>query len=142
MKRFRIALVAVAAAGVAIALVLTATRSGAQIGGSGPLDLVANHYKCYRITEWDHFTPVDHRLSDQFGVDVPADVLRPSLLCNPTKKDDTGIPKPNWHLVCYEILVDQDPIEHKADIKNQYGLNTVKTFEPELLCLPSLKNEV
>lgn len=139
----RIVIAVLAAAGVgALLVMIPAVRSGAQVSPTGPLDMIANHYKCYKITEWDHFTPVDHRLTDQFNTDHPADVLRPSLLCNPVKKDDTKIVNPNIHLVCYDILVDQDPTEKKADIKNQYGGNTVKTFEPELLCLPSLKSEV
>jgi hypothetical protein len=139
-KPTRLAIAVLAAAGVAALLVMIPTR--AQISGVGPLDQVANHYKCYRITEWDNFTPVDHRLTDQFATNHPADVLRPSLLCNPTRKDSGPMPQPTWHLVCYEILVDQDPVEHTVGVKNQYPNAELKTFEPELLCLPSLKDEL
>ena len=109
MKRIRIAVLALAAAGALAALVLIpVSRSIAQ--GGGPFDDVANHYSCYNITDHEGFVPTDARLVDQFGLSV-ADVLEPVLLCNPVSKNQGEVPEPDWHLVCYDLLVDQDPGE-------------------------------
>ena len=140
-RNTRILLAVLVAAGAAAALLLVpALRTGAS-PGVGPFDLTANHYHCYRIIEWDNFQPTDHRLKDQFGLTVP-DVIRPALLCNPTQKDTTEIVDPDLHYVCYELLVPTDPIEHKVLVSNQYGEATVKSFESELVCLPSKKQEL
>jgi hypothetical protein len=142
-KSTRIVLVTLAGAGVVAALLLIpATRTGAQVSpGPGPFDLTANHYHCYQIIEWDNFQPTEHRLTDQFRLE-PNKVLRPRYLCNPTRKDLTGIVDPDLHYVCYEVLTDFDPEERKVLTKNQYGEATLKTYESELLCLPSKKEEL
>ncbi|MGH7339483.1 MAG: DUF7450 family protein [Candidatus Rokuibacteriota bacterium] len=141
MKSFRIAALALAAAGALAALVLIpVTRSTAQ-GGGGPFDDVANHYSCYNITDHQGFTPTDARMLDQFGLSV-GDVLEPVLLCNPVSKDQGEVPEPDWHLVCYDLLVDQDPEPHDVSVDDQYDTETLSTLELELLCLPSSKTEL
>ena len=140
MKRIRIAVLALAAAGALAALVLIpVSRSIAQ--GGGPFDDVANHYSCYNITDHEGFVPTDARLVDQFGLSV-ADVLEPVLLCNPVSKNQGEVPEPDWHLVCYDLLVDQDPEAHEVSVDNQYDTQTLDTLELELLCLPSSKTEL
>jgi hypothetical protein len=142
MKRFRIALIALAATGALAALiVIPASRSTAQAGGVGPFDNVANHYSCYNVTDHSGFIPVDARMNDQFGLHV-GDVLEPVLLCNPTSKDNGPLPEPDWHLVCYRLLVDQDPVEHDVSVDNQYDTQTLSTLELELICVPSSKTEL
>lgn len=142
-KKMPLILIALAAVGAVAALLLVpAVRTGAQPGHvPGPFDLIANHYKCYQIIEWDNFQPIEHRLVDQFDLE-PAQVLRPQYLCNPTQKDDTKIVDPDLHYVCYEILTDFDPVERKVMVFNQYPEATIKTFESELLCLPSKKEHL
>lgn len=144
MKRYRnrIALVAlVAAAAVAALLLIPAARTTAQGEGVGPFDGVANHYSCYNVTDSTGFTPIDARMNDQFGLHV-GDLLEPVLLCNPTSKDNGPVPEPDWHLVCYRLLVDQDPVEHTVAVDDQYDTETLDTFELELLCAPSSKTEL
>lgn len=142
-KSTRIVLVALAAAGIIAALLLIpAVHTGAQTSpGPGPFDLIANHYHCYQITEWDHFEIIEHRLTDQFRLE-PNQVVQPRYLCNPTQKDQTQIVDPDLHYVCYEVFSDFDPIERKVLVGNQYGEATLKTYQSELLCLPSKKQEL
>lgn len=143
MKRFRlrIALIALAAGGVGAALVLIpASRLRAQ-GGVGPFDDVANHYACYDIIDHEGFTPTDARMLDQFGLHA-GDLLEPVLLCNPISKDNGPVPEPDWHLVCYDLLVDQDPVQHDLSVDNQYDTQTLSSFELELICVPSSKTEL
>lgn len=141
MKRYRIALVALAAAVALAALVLIpASRSTAQ-GGMGPFDNVANHYACYNVIGHTGFTPADARMLDQFGLHK-GDLLEPVLLCNPTSKDNGPLPEPDWHLVCYRLLVDQDPIEHNVAVDDQYTTQTLTSFDLELLCAPASKTEL
>lgn len=107
----------------------------------GPFDPLTNHYKCYDIFESTPFEPLEVRLRDQFGL-TRDKVLRPRLLCNPVSKNNEPIPHPEFHLVCYEILESADTPVFKVRVRNQFGEQTLKVQRPELLCLPSSKEEV
>ena len=136
MKSFTLAALA-----LLVLLVLPASAPAQSPVEPGPFDDVTNHYKCYDVFEFDNFEPRVVRLRDQFGQSQDK-VIRPRYLCNPVSKNHEPIPHPEFHLVCYEILEDTEPAEFKVLVKNQFGVQTLKVQRPELLCLPSSKEEV
>ncbi|MGH7339484.1 MAG: DUF7450 family protein [Candidatus Rokuibacteriota bacterium] len=128
------------AAGLALLAGAVATVR-AQSGSPGPFDDIENHFKCYDIYSWEGFEETTVTLKDQFGVSTDV-VVRPRLLCNPVRKNETEPPEPDIHLVCYQIIEDSDPAPHLLEVKNQFGVQLVKAQQPELLCLPSSKKEI
>jgi len=116
-------------------------------GGSGPGDPALgdlDHYKCYRVEG----LPLSHSviLDDQFQGAV-GEVLAPLYLCNPVEKthlDGTGnfpIHKPTEHLVCYQIGFPPLP-GLSVFFQDQFIEIQVPLDFVDLLCLPSLKEEV
>lgn len=135
---------------LAIALVLVAVVAGvafltgsvtAQATSPGPFDLVENHFKCYDIYAFDGAFPPAVHLKDQFE-SVDDRIVRARYVCNPTQKNNTPPPDPDIHLVCYEILENPIPPPHKVEVTNQFGVSVAKVQTPELLCLPSKKQEI
>ncbi|MEM7480815.1 MAG: hypothetical protein AAF481_06550 [Acidobacteriota bacterium] len=122
------------------ALLLVVPIAQAQ-DSPGPFDDFANHYKCYEVFEFDNFDPREVRLRDQFGLSHDQ-VIRPRYLCNPVSKNFEPIPHPEVHLVCFEIIEESEPREVKVLVRNQFGEQTLKVQQPELLCLPSSKEHV
>lgn len=99
-----------------------------------------DHFKCYKA-EGERVN-VTVNLEDQFGVDPRALVAKLKLFCNPVDKNREGILNPAAHLTCYEIKVDEDDKKWQVFIKNQFGEQTLKVNESELLCVPSEKIDV
>ncbi len=104
-------------------------------------DDIANHYKCYRVLPFviSQFPQV--RLSDQFK-QSEARVIVPRYLCNPTKKNNTGIVDEDLHYVCFEIEQDLEPVLPDVRTSNQFGTQLLRPVETELLCLPSKKEHI
>lgn len=105
-----------------------------------PPPQTANHYTCYRV-EAGRFQPRVVILRDQFGA-RKVQVIRITRLCTPTiKYVDHKIFKPSdprMHLVCYEISK-SERVNRAVLIDNQFGRNILKVYEPNELCLPSIK---
>ena len=101
-------------------------------------DTLANHYKCYQVQQLlgQFYPPVS--LSDQFK-QSEAQVLRPRYLCNPVKKNDTGIVDEDLHYVCFDIVQDLEPPLPDVRTSNQFGTQYLRPIQTELLCLPSKK---
>ena len=105
-------------------------------------DEIVNHYKCYAVqlllsTHW----PPQVSLSDQFKTSE-AHVLRPRYLCNPTKKNDTGIVNEEIHYVCFDIVQDFEPVLPDVRTSNQFGTQILRPIQSELLCLPTKKEHI
>ena len=110
---------------------------------SQPLPDTHDHYKCYRV-EGDEI-PFGAQLFDQFSQENLG-ILTPLYLCNPAEKllvDGTGFPitKPTEHLVCY-LLAQSDPANIVVVAEDQFGVWSLALTERELLCVPSLKDQV
>jgi hypothetical protein len=107
-----------------------------------PLPVTHGHFKCYRIEGKTISREVV--LSNQFG-EHRSQALDPTYLCNPAEKQIDGqvhkIVKPNEHLVCYTIdtLVPK-PVE--ATFRDQFSVWGTVLERPNLLCVPSTKEEV
>ncbi|MBI1986909.1 MAG: hypothetical protein HYS70_01000 [Nitrospinae bacterium] len=118
-----------------------------------------DHYKCYGITvakapkggePLPKFTPFDVKLEDQFGP-MTVTVTKPTLLCNPVKKERDGegaeeIKNPANHLVCYQItrskaVPSQSPFKRiRVFLRNQFGPEVLDARAMGGLCAPSLKD--
>jgi hypothetical protein len=111
-----------------------------------------DHFKCYITTD----DPVNQqvKLQDQFDKKIdPAfyeDVLvwRSVRLCNPVEKIrlDTGqvtpINNPESHLKLYRMFPDDLDLAptRKVLIENQFGKKTIRTFDAEVLAVPTSKS--
>ncbi|MEM7350787.1 MAG: hypothetical protein AAF657_08275 [Acidobacteriota bacterium] len=104
-------------------------------------DAIANHYKCYRVVQ--SFSPQfpQVQLSDQFKSSV-AQVITPRYLCNPTKKNNTGIVDESLHYVCFDVVQDFEPQLPRVLTSNQFGEQILHPVATELLCLPSKKEHL
>ena len=123
-----------------LALIAVGTASAQPpVGAAAPTPLASqNHYKCYDIPEHEAFIPRDVRLKDQFGL-TGAQVVRPFLHCNPVDKNQEGIPYPDVHLLCYEIIDSPDLGIWPLQIRNQFGSLNIRAERPRVLCVPSYK---
>ncbi len=110
-----------------------------KIAGVSPPAAALDHFKCYEAEGDDVVVTVD--LEDQFGVELQVLVGEPKLFCNPVDKNGEGISNPTVHLTCYEIE-DKEGEERVVEVDNQFGVQTLKVEEPELLCVPSEKISV
>jgi hypothetical protein len=112
-----------------------------------------DHFQCYRAKGRDLDVTVS--LADEFGVKPTTRLDDPRLFCNPVDKNEEGIADPTAHLACYEIRnknrsVDDDDDDRRRRkqflrevlVTNQFGEQTLKVDEGELLCTPSEKNGV
>jgi hypothetical protein len=97
---------------------------------------LGNHYKCYDILNPVTVT-LPLTLVDQFGSQT-ATTATSRFLCNPVKKNTSGIPNPNLHYVCYNIAVPAIPVR-SARVTNQFHTMDVRVQQARLLCLPSSK---
>lgn len=112
------------------------------VGPPAPLvDAALDHFVCYRTiggrTRVSHVTVVD-----QFG-SMTVDVNRPGRLCAPVDVNGAGIPDPAHHLMCYELRVTSSSGFAPAGrvfIENELGSETLQSFRPRELCVPSLVN--
>ena len=104
------------------------------------------HYKCYRVEEIPRLTEEVVELVDQFGTQR-AVVRRAELLCNPVTKQREGRepeppPRPGEHLVCYGIRELAPFAARRVFTLDQFGLQSVRVFDPLVLCVPSTKVEM
>ncbi len=115
-------------------------QEAAELGGQTFLDFdtVGNHYKCYSVQPLFGQILPSVRLSDQFK-QSEARVIRPRYLCNPVKKNDTGIIDEKLHYVCFEIIQGFEPFLPDVLTSNQFGTQFLRPQQTELLCLPSKK---
>jgi len=97
-----------------------------------------DHFKCYEAKGDPVNVTVD--LEDQFGVEPGVLVKKPELFCNPVDKNGEGIRNPAAHLTCYWIKEKDET--RTVRIENQFGEQTLKVKNPELLWVPSEKIEV
>jgi hypothetical protein len=97
-----------------------------------------DHYKCYRAYGRSANTVVS--LKDQF-TEQRHKVGEPILFCNPTRKEHggvfTGVRNATEHLVCYAIS--REPFERTVVALDQFGTQTRRVRDADLLCAPTLK---
>lgn len=101
-----------------------------------------DHFKCYTAKGQALQTTVS--LADQFET-KDTEVSRPMMICNPVSKNGKQIIHPEIHLTCYKIkdAPNQAKFEKREVlIQNQLDEQSLKVTEPEVLCLPSSKEEV
>jgi subtilisin-like proprotein convertase family protein len=112
-----------------------------------PRDL--NHFLCYET----HHGPIDLEnvsLEDQFGLVEDVRLRKPKRLCNPANKNDENMMAPDAedHLVGYPVRHPERFERRKVTVTNQFdevtpggeGI-TVELIRPELLLVPSVKDE-
>lgn len=104
---------------------------------------VGNHYKCYEIINPPLVSVPALTLVDQFITQTVTGPLRPRYLCNPVRKNNSGIVNAGLHYVCYEITLTL-PAPRTAVVRNQFHPNglTIQVQQSRLLCLPSSKTLV
>jgi hypothetical protein len=96
------------------------------------------HFECYAIEEFAPESEVRRvKLRDQFGIEK-THIGRIKRLCTPVDKNGEGIPDPELHLVCYEILKGQYP-QVPVETNNQFGRARMKVLQAQELCVPSTK---
>jgi len=110
----------------------------AQAPGENPPGVNPEHYLCYRIT--GEIRPIPVKLKDQFQ-GLGARVMRPVFLCNPVQKNEQGIKDERTHLVCYQLATLR-PVNKRVVVQNQFGKQQFRVANPQLLCVPSLKEEL
>jgi hypothetical protein len=98
-----------------------------------------DHYKCYRAYGRAANTVVS--LRDQFHEERQVKVGEPILFCNPTRKEHagnfTGVQNATDHLACYRIS--QQPFETTIVGLDQFGVQTRRVRNADLLCAPTAK---
>ena len=111
------------------------------VGGAEPVEPGADHLQCYDI-DWS--TKLDRRtvnLEDQFAVRENVRVSRRAeKYCTPVNKNGEGITNPDSHLTCYRVKGFKP--KRKVKVENQFGEQSFKIDESELLCVPSTQLEV
>src|SRR5205085_1888646 len=76
-------------------------RKGAGAAPTGPNpQLVLDHFRCYDVKP--QTVPRTVKLADQFKT-TKTRVVQVVRLCNPVRKNDTPVKRPQAHLVCYSI---------------------------------------
>jgi hypothetical protein len=110
----------------------------AHAQGENPAGINPEHYLCYRIT--GQIRPIPIKWKDQFATGE-ARVMRPVFLCNPVQKNNQEIKDQKTHLVCYQ-LNPQKPANKRVVVQNQFGKQQFRVADPQLLCVPSLKEVV
>jgi hypothetical protein len=96
-----------------------------------------NHFKCY-TGKFPPFAKRQVTLVDQFHTESTT-VLKPQLFCNPVSKNGEPLVSPATHLKCYRIKPQK--FERSVVVFNQFGQENVTVKNPNLLCLPSEKEE-
>jgi hypothetical protein len=101
---------------------------------------VGNHYKCYEVINPPLVPVPGLTLTDQFTTQQVIGPLRVRFLCNPVRKNNSGIVNAGLHYVCYEIG-GALPTPRTVRIVNQFhtGGLTFQVQQSRLLCLPSSK---
>lgn len=123
---------------LALALVGSAAAQN-PVGAAEATPLATqNHYKCYDVPQFGPFAPPSVRLKDQFGA-TEGQAIRPFLHCNPVDKNGEGIPYPDVHLLCYELVEGPYLGPFALRIDNQFGSLHIRTDRPRVLCVPSYK---
>lgn len=101
-----------------------------------------DHYLCYKAKFSPKFDKREVTLVDQFdgaGAGTQTQVVKPTLFCNPASKNGEPLYEKTGHLKCYKIKGKK--VERTVLVRNQFGLKTVRTKKPVLLCLPTEKND-
>ena len=76
-------------------------------------------------------------MDDQFGSIYSVTVSRPSTLCTPVAKNGKAVKNGVQHLACY-AYTKQRP-QKTIRVRNQFGLERLRTKPPHTLCLPTAK---
>ena len=102
------------------------------------VDVKGEHFLCYKVSAFSGFEPEKVELEDQFRGFGTA-VLKPTLLCNPVRKNRERVMDRERHLVCYTIEPPR-PKEVTVLVSNQLDDSLkLAVTEPAILCVPSLK---
>lgn len=136
--------------GLVVGLMVCSALLLNTLASAQALEFKIDHFKCYITTN----PPVDAQiqLQDQFdGAGFREDVLvrRPVRFCNPVEKIrlDTGVVTPiinkESHLKMYRIFTDDLDLAptRKVQVLNQFGKKTIRTFQQEVLAVPTAKQE-
>ena len=127
---------------LALGLLLFVAPAGADEPARGVevdnfADLFNNHFKCYSVLS-DWAEQFDVSLLDQFK-ESHGTTFRPLFLCNPVSKNGGEVPNPEYHLVCFELRQESDPVLPTVQTFNQFGDQKLEPIEAKMLCLPSKK---
>jgi hypothetical protein len=124
--------------------ILGEPASKAPAGQSpGPVPITLNNFECYSVEGKERRSTPTATLNDQFGT-ATVRVGRAALLCNPAEKNNEKIgpvisgPE---HLVCYSIT-SRNKTNKVVEVRDQFGVQTLKVVRLELLCVPSDKKEI
>jgi hypothetical protein len=124
----------------AAALAATAGSSGGSSPAASALSFRIDHFLCYRVDPTSTQTQHKVVLRDQFG--TRKGVAFPlTSLCNPVRKNATGVRHPRSHLACYVLKSSTPFTRKKVSVTNQLdrAMQLVVTA-PQRLCLPTGKS--
>jgi hypothetical protein len=96
-----------------------------------------DHFQCYRIKPVGDYKASSLLLRDQFGR-RKVSVAKPSQLCAPVKKNETGVRDPVHHLVCYQVRP-RRKVPRRVSVHNQFGGELTRTVLSDQVCLPTMK---
>jgi hypothetical protein len=100
------------------------------------------HFVCYGITPLatpgtNVYPSRSVLLKDQFGSPYPVTVAKPYALCAPAKKNGNAVRNSVEHLACYRYSKARP--QKTIRVRNQFGLEQLRTKSPHTLCLPTAK---
>jgi hypothetical protein len=101
---------------------------------------LTDHFKCYAVRQTGRVRPRVVVVADQFGRSRVR-LLAPDRLCAPVQKNRTRVQHPVSHLVCYPVrrLAPRRFRGRQVRVINQFGVELVRVFRPQELCVPSVK---
>lgn len=103
------------------------------------------HFQCYMIQKGDRVEPKPFRVADQFGKSTIV-LGKPVMLCNPSMKihKDKEFPIINKerHLVCYNIVKQNEVKNQHLMVNTQFGSDEVISTRRKLFCAPAGKRHI
>ena len=103
-----------------------------------PLELVLDHFKCYKVVAKGPTPKRNVTLLDQFEF-ADERVMVPVAICNPVDKNGEGISDPDIHLTCYKLVPRNFSPKLDIVVENQFGEQAMTVVGPRTLCVPSTK---
>jgi hypothetical protein len=133
-------LVSMVTLGAAVAAFAGNSASGGRGPATSALTFRIDHFLCYRVDPTSKQTQHKVVLRDQFG--VRKGVAFPlTSLCNPVRKNATGIRHLRAHLACYGLRSTTPFKRKKVVVTNQLDRSMqLVVSAPQRLCLPTGKS--
>lgn len=100
-----------------------------------------NHYKCYALSQ-ARFRLDGVKVDDQFGT-TTVKIKRPGRLCLAADKNEEGVPKPAFHLLCYLARKTSGVFTGPTVfVTDQFGSKQHRVFGARELCVPTVVNMI